>query len=126
MPPPAPPPGNFHPAPPPPGIVQIFFLEFDTFFDIQFKNTSNLIFLGFKVSFERFIHKNFKTGITFDVCGFRNIGGTLAVETRYTKNLYINYNQTFHGLLDRATRNEEKFYQINQATWHGDVVKLFF
>ena len=47
------------------GMVQICFLEFDTFFYIQFKNTSNLIFLGFKVPFESFFHKNFKTGLTF-------------------------------------------------------------
>ena len=71
------------PAPPPPGIlafckncqglrvqVQVawynLFLEFDThFFDIQFKNTYNLIFLGLKVPSERFFHKNFKTGLTF-------------------------------------------------------------
>ena len=42
------------------------FLEFDTFFfEIQFKNTSNLIFQGFKVPSERFLFKNFKTGLTF-------------------------------------------------------------
>ena len=42
-----------------------FFFEFDTFFDIQFKNTVNLIFPGFKVPSESFYHKNFKTGLTF-------------------------------------------------------------
>ena len=31
----------------------------------QFKNTSNLILLGFKMSSESFFHKNFKTGLTF-------------------------------------------------------------
>ena len=41
------------------------FLEFDTFFDIQFKNTSNLIFLGFKVPSESFFLKNFKRGHAF-------------------------------------------------------------
>ena len=35
------------------------------FFDIHFKNTFNLIFLGFKVLSERFFHKNSKTGLTF-------------------------------------------------------------
>ena len=42
-----------------------FFFEFDTFFDIQFKNTVNLIFPGFKVPSERFLSKDFKTGLTF-------------------------------------------------------------
>ena len=32
------------------GRVQFFFFEFDTFFYFEFKNTSNLIFLGFKVA----------------------------------------------------------------------------
>ena len=41
------------------------FFEFDTFFDIQFKNTFNLIFLSIKVPSERFFHKNFTTGLTF-------------------------------------------------------------
>ena len=31
------------------GQGRIFFLEFDNFFDIQFKNTSNLIFPSFKM-----------------------------------------------------------------------------
>ena len=35
------------------------------FFHIQFRNTSNFIFLGFKVSSERFFHKNFKTSLFF-------------------------------------------------------------
>ena len=47
------------------GMVQIFFLEFDTFFYIQFKNTSNLIFLGFTVSSESFFQKDFKTSLIF-------------------------------------------------------------
>ena len=62
MPPPAPPPGSCHPAPPPPGI-NIWNLRH--FFDFEFKNTSNLIFVGFKVPSKRFFHKNFKTGLTF-------------------------------------------------------------
>ena len=47
------------------GQGRIFFLEFDTFFNIQFKNTFNLIFPGFKVPSESFLFKNFKTGLTF-------------------------------------------------------------
>ena len=47
------------------GKGRIFFLEFDTFFYIQFENTSNLIFLDFKVPSENFFHKNFKTGLSF-------------------------------------------------------------
>ena len=42
-----------------------FFFEFDTFFDNQFKNTSNLIFPGFKVPSKSFFPMNFKTGLTF-------------------------------------------------------------
>ena len=42
-----------------------FLLEFDIFFDIQFKNTSNLIFPGFKVPSKRFLFKDFKTGLNF-------------------------------------------------------------
>ena len=47
------------------GQGRIFFLEFDTFFYFKFKNTSNLIFSIFKVLSERFLFKNFKTGLTF-------------------------------------------------------------
>ena len=47
------------------GMVQIFFWNLTHFFDIQFKNTSNLIFPSFKVPYERFFHKDFKTGLTF-------------------------------------------------------------
>ena len=47
------------------GMVQILFWNLTHFFDFEFKNTSNLIFLGFKVPSERFFHKNFKTGLTF-------------------------------------------------------------
>ena len=45
------------------GIIS--FLEFGIFFDIQFKNTSNLIFPGFMVPSKRFFPENFKTGLTF-------------------------------------------------------------
>ena len=47
------------------GMVQIYFWNQTHFFDIQFKNTFNLNFLGFKVPSESFFHKNFKTGLTF-------------------------------------------------------------
>ena len=36
------------------GLVPISFWNLTHFFDIQFKNTSNLIFLGFKAPSERF------------------------------------------------------------------------
>ena len=42
-----------------------FFLEFDTIIYFKFKNTSNLIFLNFKVPSESFFHKDFKTSLTF-------------------------------------------------------------
>ena len=45
--------------------VNPFFSEFDTFFYVQFKNTSNLIFSSFKVPSKSFFSKNFKTGLTF-------------------------------------------------------------
>ena len=41
-------------------------------FDNQFKNASNLTLLSFKVPSERFFHKVFKTGVTFEICGFEN------------------------------------------------------
>jgi hypothetical protein len=47
------------------GMVQNFFWYLTQFCDIHFKNTSNVIFLGFKVPSESFFHKNFKTGLTF-------------------------------------------------------------
>ena len=47
------------------GMVQKSFWNLTHFFDIQFKNTSNLIFLGFKVPSERFFLKNFKKDLTF-------------------------------------------------------------
>ena len=47
------------------GAGKNFFLEFDIFFDIQFKNTSNFIFPGFKVPYETFLFKDFRTGPTF-------------------------------------------------------------
>ena len=47
------------------GNLQNLFWNLTHFIDIQFKNTVNLIFLSFKVSSERFFHKNFKTGLTF-------------------------------------------------------------
>ena len=47
------------------GLGAKSFFRFDPFFQIQFKNTSNLILLGFKMSSERFLFKDFKTGLTF-------------------------------------------------------------
>ena len=44
---------------------QMFFGIWRFLFEIQFKNTSNLIFLGFKVPSESFFHKDFKIGLTF-------------------------------------------------------------
>ena len=35
------------------------------FFDLQFKNTSNLILLDFKMSSERFLFEDFKIDLTF-------------------------------------------------------------
>ena len=48
------------------------FFRFHPFFQIQFKNTSNLISLGFKMSSERFLFKIFKTGLIFWHMGFFN------------------------------------------------------
>ena len=47
------------------GMAQNHFSDRTLFFDLQFKNTSNLILLGFKMSSERFLFKDFKTGLTF-------------------------------------------------------------
>ena len=41
------------------------FFRSDTFFYLQFKNTSNMILLGFKMLSERFLFEDFKTGLTF-------------------------------------------------------------
>ena len=47
------------------GMVPIFFWNLTLFFDIQFKNTSNLVFPSFKVPSKSFFPKDFKTGLTF-------------------------------------------------------------
>ena len=47
------------------GMVQKKIWNLTQFFDIQFKNTSNLIFQGFKVPSEKKFHKDFKTGLIF-------------------------------------------------------------
>jgi len=47
------------------GREEFFFWNLTPFFDFKFKNTSNLIFPGFKVSSERFFFENFKKGLTF-------------------------------------------------------------
>ena len=82
------------------GAGKNFFLEFDTFFYIQFKNTFNLIFPGFKVPYERFLFKNFKTGLTFWHMWFfnfqnllrscNNIGGTPCIKWQKCARSYLN------------------------------------
>ena len=52
------------------GMVQFFFWNLTLFFYIHFKNTSNLIFPSFKVPYERFFHKDFKTGLTLQYMWF--------------------------------------------------------
>ena len=47
------------------GMVQKKIWNLTQFFDIQFKNTSNLILPSTKVPSERFFHIFFKTGLTF-------------------------------------------------------------
>ena len=47
------------------GMAQNHFSILIPFLKIQFKNTSNLILLGFKKPFESFFHKFFKTDLTF-------------------------------------------------------------
>ena len=47
------------------GMAQNHFSDRTLFFYLQFKNTSNLILLGFKMSSKRFLFKNFKTDLTF-------------------------------------------------------------
>ena len=47
------------------GMAQNHFSDRTLFFYLQFKNTSNLILLGFKMSSERFLFEDFKTGLTF-------------------------------------------------------------
>jgi hypothetical protein len=47
------------------GREEILFWNLTPFFDFKFKNIFNLIFPGFKVLSERFLFKNFKTGLTF-------------------------------------------------------------
>ena len=49
-------------------IFQIWHLTFD----IQFKNTSNLILLGFKMLSESFFHKFLKQILLFEIYGFKN------------------------------------------------------
>ena len=48
------------------GMAQNHFSVLIPFFKTQFKNTSNLILLGFKMSSESFFHKKFKTGLTLE------------------------------------------------------------
>jgi hypothetical protein len=68
-----------------------FFWNLTLFFYFKFKNTFNLIFPGFKMPSERFLFKNFKTGLTFWHRWFFNfqnlvqscqhIGGTPCIST---------------------------------------------
>ena len=47
------------------GMPQNQFSVLIPFSKLQFENTSNLILLGFKMSSERFLIKNFKTDLSF-------------------------------------------------------------
>ena len=47
------------------GMAQNHFSDLTFYFEIQFKNTINLIFLSFKMPSKSFLFKNFKTGLTF-------------------------------------------------------------
>ena len=72
--------------------MQNHFSDLTFFFDFEFKNTSNLIFPGFKVPSERFFFKTFKTGPTFCHMRFFNfqnlvrscqpLGGTLCISLK--------------------------------------------
>ena len=53
-------------------MVQKTFYILRHFFDIQFKNTSNLIFPGFKVPSKSFFPRIAKQGLLFDICDFFN------------------------------------------------------
>ena len=50
------------------GLVPNCFWNLTLFFDIHFKNTSNFIFLGFKVPSESFFHKDF---LLLDISGLK-------------------------------------------------------
>ena len=52
--------------------MQNHFSDLIHFLKIQFKNTPNLILLGFKMSSESFFHKFFKQVSLFKICGFKN------------------------------------------------------
>ena len=52
-------------------MVQNYFCVLRNFFDIQFKNTSNLILLSFKVPSERFFTRFSKPVLLFEICGFK-------------------------------------------------------
>ena len=79
------------------GMAQNHFSVSIPFFKLQFKNTSNLILLGFKMSSESFFHKNFKTGLIFWHMWFfkfqnlvrtcKHIGGTPCM--LWTANIYF-------------------------------------
>ena len=54
------------------GMVQFFGGNLTHFFDIQFKNTFNLIILRFKVPPERFFTRISKQVLLFEISGFNN------------------------------------------------------
>jgi hypothetical protein len=49
------------------GREYYFFWNLTPFFDIHFKNTSNLIFLDFKVPSENVFPKDFKSGVHYPI-----------------------------------------------------------
>ena len=53
-------------------MVQNSFCTLRHFFDIQFKNTSNLIFLSFKVPCKSFFSRFSKQDLLFEISGFKN------------------------------------------------------
>ena len=52
------------------GMAQNHFSVLIPFFKLQFKNTSNLILLGFKMSSEIFFSRISKQILLFDICDF--------------------------------------------------------
>ena len=84
------------------GRVQNHFSDLTFFFDFEFKNTSNLIFPGFKVPSERILFKDFKTGLTFCHMWFFNfqnlvrscqhIGGTPCISWLCWEIIVIHHN----------------------------------
>ena len=61
------------------GRVQNHFSDLKFFFDFKFQITSILIFSSFKVPYERFLFKDFKTGLTFWHLWFFNFQNLLRI-----------------------------------------------